>query len=85
MNSNKNLINRNISVGIYYLHASRITMQKESTNLDQRFKRYGLRKFEFKFGKCKHVKFWLYSILLVTTSTQEKESMNLELRISKYT
>ena len=60
-------------------------MQKESTDLDKRFERYSLRKFEFKFELFKNVKFWFYNILLVSTSTQEKESMNLELRISRYT
>ena len=44
-----------MSVGITILHASRITMQKESTNLDQRFERYNLRKFEFKF---KQIQIW---------------------------
>ena len=65
-------------------------MQKESTNLDQRFERYNLRKFEFKFEQIKfkqfkNVKFWFYNILMVTMSTQEKELMNLDIRISRYT
>ena len=68
-----------MSVGISYLHASRITMQKESTKLDKRFERYGLRRLnsnltKFKFKQFKNVRFWFYGILLVSTSTQEKES-----------
>ena len=63
-------------------------MQKESTNLDQQFKRYGLRMFEFKFKQIqfelfKNVTFWFYNTLLASTSTQEKESMNLELWITR--
>ena len=38
---------------------------------------------KFKFELFKNVKLWFFNILLVTTSTQEKESMNLELRISR--
>ena len=42
-----------------------------------------LNKFEFEL--LKNVKFWFYNILLVTMSTQEKESMNLDIRVSRYT
>ena len=38
---------------------------------------------KFKFKQFKNVKFWFYGILLVSTSTQEKESMNLEFRMSR--
>ena len=60
-------------------------MQKESTNLDQQFERYGLRMVEFKFELFKNVKLWFHNILQVTMNTQEKESINLELWISRYT
>ena len=38
---------------------------------------------KFKFVLFKNVKFWFYNIPLVTKSTQEKELVNLELRISR--
>ena len=38
-------------------------MQKESTNLDQWFKRYGLRKFEFKFDQIQILKLQTCEIL----------------------
>ena len=40
---------------------------------------------KFKFELLKNVEFWSCNILLVTKSTQEKESVNLELRISRIT
>ena len=40
---------------------------------------------KFKFKLFKNVKFWFHNILLVTMSTQEKESVKLDIRISRYT